>query len=49
MPVRALQSAYPPLLLAKKLNNRAAFCIETGHYERAVPNLIRAPQNNRGN
>jgi hypothetical protein len=33
---------YPQLLLAKKLNNSAAFCIETGRYDRAVSNLVKA-------
>jgi hypothetical protein len=37
-----VHEAYPPLLLAKKLNNRAAFCIETGRYDRAVSNLVKA-------
>jgi hypothetical protein len=34
--------AYPPHLLAQKLNNRAAFCIETGRYDRAISNLVKA-------
>jgi hypothetical protein len=37
-----VHEAYPPLLLAKKLNNRAAFCIQAGHYDRAVSNLVKA-------
>ena len=31
-----------PLVLAKKLNNRGAFCIETGRYDRAIPTLLKA-------
>jgi hypothetical protein len=37
-----VHEAYPPLMLAKKLNNRAAFYIETGRYDRAVSKLAKA-------
>lgn len=36
------RNALPPMLLAKKLNNRAVFCIQAGHYNRAVNNLVKA-------
>jgi hypothetical protein len=37
-----VHEAYPPLLLAKKLNNRAAFYIQTGRYNWAISNLVKA-------
>jgi tetratricopeptide (TPR) repeat protein len=37
-----VHEAYPPHLLAQKLNNRAAVCIEVGDYEQAVSQLIKA-------
>lgn len=36
------QEIYPIQLLAQKLNNRAAHCIEIGDYETAVSSLVRA-------
>lgn len=32
----------PPHNIAKKLNNRAAFCIEAGQFHRAISNLVKA-------
>jgi tetratricopeptide (TPR) repeat protein len=37
-----VREAYPPHLLAQKLNNRGALCIETGRYERAIATLTKA-------
>ena len=36
------QEVYPPHLLAQKLNNRAANCIENGKYDEAVGSLVKA-------
>jgi tetratricopeptide (TPR) repeat protein len=33
---------YPPHILAQKLNEHGAFCIEVGYYERAIPALVEA-------
>ena len=37
-----MNETYPKHLMAQKLNNFAAFCIETGRYKRAISNLVRA-------
>jgi tetratricopeptide (TPR) repeat protein len=37
-----VQEAYPTHLLAQKLNNRGALCIEAGRYERAIVTLVKA-------
>jgi hypothetical protein len=36
------QDIYPRQLLAQKLNNRAAHCIEIGQYQQATSNLVKA-------
>lgn len=38
----ALQESYPQQLLAQKLNNRAAHCIEIGQFDVAVNSLVKA-------
>lgn len=42
MDMVAPQESYPRQLLAQKLNNRAAQCIEEGQYQNAIGNLVRA-------
>jgi hypothetical protein len=37
-----LPEVHSPHILAQKLNEHAAFCIEVGYYERAIPVLVEA-------
>lgn len=37
-----MKEVYPPQLLAQKLNNRAAYCIESGQFDVAITNLVKA-------
>jgi hypothetical protein len=38
--VSSFYLGFAPQILAQKLNEHGAFCIEVGYYERAIPALI---------